>query len=209
MGAPDDDFDDSAVQELQAAGLEVGWVVVNEAGASVYSASELASKELQGMDVSLRGAVSIARRLQVGRWLARRDNVGSWSVLSLIEQKFNGQGKSSTACLLACWDHRAINNQACSLAGQDPLSELVKIEPHHIGVGLYQHDLKEKRLAQELDAVVEMAVNSVGVDVNVASPALLTRVAGLGPALAKRMVEHRDQSGAYKDRVSPNPQARR
>jgi len=135
-------------KELQAGGLEVGWVVVNEAGASVYSASELAAEELPGMDVSLRGAVSIARRLQ------------------------------------------------------DPLSELVKIDPQHIGVGLYQHDLKEKRLAQELDSVVETAVNSVGVDANVASPALLARVAGVGPALAKRIVEHRDQSGPYKDRAA-------
>ena len=79
----------------------------------------------------------------------------------------------------------------------------MKIEPQHIGVGLYQHDLKEKKLALELDGVVEAAVNSVGVDVNVASPALLARVAGLGPSLASKMVEHRDLNGPFATRVRP------
>ncbi|MCB9743743.1 MAG: RNA-binding transcriptional accessory protein, partial [Alphaproteobacteria bacterium] len=121
-------------------------VVVNEAGASVYSASELASDELPGVDVSLRGAVSIARRLQ------------------------------------------------------DPLAELVKIEPRSIGVGQYQHDVSAIELAQALDAVVEDCVNAVGVDLNTASPALLQRVAGLTPSLAQAVVEWRNQNGAYRDR---------
>ncbi len=121
-------------------------LVVSEAGASVYSASELASHELPGIDVSLRGAVSIARRLQ------------------------------------------------------DPLAELVKIEPKAIGVGQYQHDVNQPRLARTLDAVVEDCVNAVGVDVNSASPALLGRVAGLGPTLAERIVEQRNQHGPFRDR---------
>ncbi len=121
-------------------------VVVSEAGASVYSASELASNELPDLDVSLRGAVSIARRLQ------------------------------------------------------DPLAELVKIEPKAIGVGQYQHDVSQSRLSRKLDGVVEDCVNSVGVDVNTASPALLARVSGLGESLAKNIVAHRDASGAFRSR---------
>ncbi|MEZ5964937.1 MAG: Tex family protein [Planctomycetota bacterium] len=121
-------------------------VMVSEAGASVYSASELASQELPRLDVSLRGAVSIARRLQ------------------------------------------------------DPLAELVKIEPKAIGVGQYQHDLNQSRLGKRLDAVVEDCVNGVGVDLNTASPALLSRVAGLSPTLAKNIVSHRDQHGAFRSR---------
>jgi len=121
-------------------------VVVSEAGASVYSASELAAREFSALDVSLRGAVSIARRLQ------------------------------------------------------DPLAELVKIEPKSIGVGQYQHDVDQRRLAQALDAVVEDAVNAVGVDLNMASAPLLARVAGVGPSLAENIVAHRDANGAFASR---------
>ncbi|MDV7144824.1 Tex family protein [Tropicimonas sp. TH_r6] len=121
-------------------------VVVSEAGASVYSASELAAKEFPGLDVSLRGAVSIARRLQ------------------------------------------------------DPLAELVKIEPKAIGVGQYQHDVDQFRLARALDGVVEDAVNAVGVDLNMASAPLLARVSGLGPVLAENIVSHRDANGAFASR---------
>ncbi|MFQ8431217.1 Tex family protein [Amaricoccus sp. W119] len=118
-------------------------VIVSEAGASVYSASELAAKELPGLDVSLRGAVSIARRLQ------------------------------------------------------DPLAELVKIEPKAIGVGQYQHDVDQYKLGRSLGAVVEDAVNAVGVDLNTASAPLLAYVSGLGPALAEAIVAHRDANGAF------------
>lgn len=118
-------------------------VVVSEAGASVYSASEAASNELPDLDVSLRGAVSIARRLQ------------------------------------------------------DPLAELVKIEPKSIGVGQYQHDVDQYRLAKALDAVVEDAVNAVGVDLNTASAPLLARVSGLGASLAEAIVAHRNANGAF------------
>jgi uncharacterized protein len=121
-------------------------VVVSEAGASVYSASELAAKEFPTLDVSLRGAVSIARRLQ------------------------------------------------------DPLAELVKIEPKAIGVGQYQHDVDQHRLGRSLEAVVEDAVNAVGVDVNTASAPLLAHVSGLGPALAEAIVAHRDAQGAFRSR---------
>lgn len=121
-------------------------VVVSEAGASVYSASELAAREFPGLDVSLRGAVSIARRLQ------------------------------------------------------DPLAELVKIEPKSIGVGQYQHDVDQGHLAKALDAVVEDAVNAVGVDLNTASAPLLARISGLGPSLAEAIVAHRDASGAFRSR---------
>ena len=120
--------------------------VVSEAGASVYSASELASAELGQLDVSLRGAVSIARRLQ------------------------------------------------------DPLAELVKIEPKAIGVGQYQHDVNQTRLGRRLDAVVEDCVNAVGVDLNTASPSLLARVAGLSPTLARNIVSHRDEHGPFATR---------
>ena len=122
-------------------------VVVSEAGASVYSASELAAREFPELDVSLRGAVSIARRLQ------------------------------------------------------DPLAELVKIDPKSIGVGQYQHDLNQTRLARSLDAVVEDCVNSVGVDVNTASVPLLTRISGLNTTLAANIVAHRDTHGAFKSRA--------
>ena len=121
-------------------------VVVSEAGASVYSASELAAREFPDLDVSLRGAVSIARRLQ------------------------------------------------------DPLAELVKIEPKAIGVGQYQHDVDQHRLAKSLDAVVEDAVNGVGVDLNTASAPLLARVSGVGPGLAEAIVAHRDQNGPFATR---------
>jgi uncharacterized protein len=128
--------------------LKVGKVVVSEAGASVYSASALAAQEFPDLDVSLRGAVSIARRLQ------------------------------------------------------DPLAELVKIDPKSIGVGQYQHDVNQSQLARALDAVVEDCVNAVGVDVNTASPALLARVAGLTPALAKNVVEWREKNGAFSSRAA-------
>jgi len=128
--------------------LKVQKVMVSEAGASVYSASELAATELPDLDVTLRGAVSIARRLQ------------------------------------------------------DPLAELVKIEPKSIGVGQYQHDVSQSRLAQALDAVVEDCVNAVGVDVNTASPALLARVSGLNPGLADKLVEHRNHHGPFSSRAA-------
>ncbi|MEQ3761708.1 MAG: Tex family protein [Alcanivorax sp.] len=121
-------------------------VIVNEAGASVYSASELAAKEFPDLDVTIRGAVSIARRLQ------------------------------------------------------DPLSELVKIEPKSIGVGQYQHDVNQSHLARSLDAVIEDCVNSVGVDLNTASVPLLTRVSGLNSTLANNIVMFRDENGAFDSR---------
>ncbi len=123
-------------------------VVVSEAGASVYSASELAAQEFPQLDVSLRGAVSIARRLQ------------------------------------------------------DPLAELVKITPESIGVGQYQHDVDQRQLSKALEAVVEDAVNAVGVDLNTASAPLLAHVAGLGPSLAQAIVAHRDAQGAFPSRKS-------
>ncbi len=126
--------------------LKASKIVVSEAGASVYSASEIASKEFPGIDVSLRGAISIARRLQ------------------------------------------------------DPLAELVKIEPKSIGVGQYQHDVSQLQLARALDAVIEDCVNAVGVDVNTASAPLLSRVSGLGPVLAENVVEFRNANGAFRNR---------
>jgi protein Tex len=126
--------------------LKLAKVVVSEAGASVYSASALAAQEFPDLDVSLRGAVSIARRLQ------------------------------------------------------DPLAELVKIDPKSIGVGQYQHDVNQGQLARALDAVVEDCVNAVGVDVNTASAPLLARVSGLTPTLAKNVVEWREQHGAFSSR---------
>ena len=138
---------DSFASELIARGkLAVQKIMVSEAGASVYSASELAAKEFPNLDVSLRGAVSIARRLQ------------------------------------------------------DPLAELVKIDPKSIGVGQYQHDVSQSTLAKRLDAVVEDCVNAVGVDVNTASPALLTRVAGLSNTLAQNIVDYRDENGRFESR---------
>jgi uncharacterized protein len=123
-------------------------VVVSEAGASVYSASEAASKELPDLDVTLRGAVSIARRLQ------------------------------------------------------DPLAELVKIEPKAIGVGQYQHDVSQAALARSLNGVVEDCVNAVGADVNTASPALLSRISGLSPRAASQIVEYRSQHGPFRSRAA-------
>ncbi len=125
-------------------------VVVSEAGASVYSASEYASRELPDLDVSLRGAASIARRLQ------------------------------------------------------DPLAELVKIDPRSIGVGQYQHDLSEVKLSRSLDAVVEDCVNAVGVDVNTASVRLLARVSGIGEGLAAAIVAHRDAAGPFRHQAGPD-----
>jgi uncharacterized protein len=133
------------IQQL-APGTHIEKVVVSEAGASVYSASEFASKELPDLDVSLRGAVSIARRLQ------------------------------------------------------DPLAELVKIDPKSIGVGQYQHDVNQSELARTLDAVVEDCVNSVGVDLNTASAPLLARVSGLSNAVANSIVRWRDANGAFRSR---------
>ncbi len=143
----------TASRETEALAAEViaeagraAYVIVNEAGASVYSASPLAREELPDMDVSMRGAVSIARRLQ------------------------------------------------------DPLAELVKIEPRSVGVGLYQHDVDQKRLAETLDALVESAVNHVGVDLNTASPALLQYVSGINKRVAKQIVKHRDEHGIFESR---------
>lgn len=126
--------------------LQLTKVIVSEAGASVYSASELAAKEFPDLDVTLRGAVSIARRIQ------------------------------------------------------DPLAELVKIEAKSIGVGQYQHDVNQARLARSLDGVVEDCVNAVGVDVNTASVALLTHISGLNETLAKNIVQYRDEHGVFKNR---------
>ncbi len=139
---------DKLVSEMMKANSELTLkkLVVSEAGASVYSASELASNELPDLDVSLRGAVSIARRLQ------------------------------------------------------DPLAELVKIEPKAIGVGQYQHDVNQSQLTQSLDNVIEDCVNAVGVDLNTASPALLTHVSGLNKTLANNIVDFRNKNGAFDDR---------
>ena len=126
--------------------LDTKYTIVSEAGASVYSASDLARSELPDMDVSIRGAVSIARRIQ------------------------------------------------------DPLAELVKIDPKSIGVGLYQHDINQRQLSEALQSIVESVVNNIGVDVNTASPALLTSVAGLGPALAVNIVDYRDKNGPFMNR---------
>ncbi|MEU2660535.1 Tex family protein, partial [Streptomyces sp. NPDC007325] len=134
--------------------LQLTKVMVSEAGASVYSASAFASQELPGLDVSLRGAVSIARRLQ------------------------------------------------------DPLAELVKIDPKSIGVGQYQHDLAEAKLSRSLDAVVEDCVNGVGVDVNTASAPLLSRVSGISGGLAENIVAHRDANGPFRSRKSLKDVAR-
>ncbi|MBN1261331.1 MAG: RNA-binding transcriptional accessory protein [Anaerolineae bacterium] len=136
------------VADLIRDGQPVKYTIVNEAGASVYSASRLARQELPDLDVSLRGAVSIARRLQ------------------------------------------------------DPLAELVKIEPKAIGVGLYQHDVNQKALGEALDTVIESAVNSVGVDLNTASPALLQHISGIGPKMAQAIVAQRDAQGAFPTRQS-------
>ncbi|GGP37210.1 RNA-binding transcriptional accessory protein [Streptomyces abikoensis] len=147
---------DKLAADLIARHPELGLtkVMVSEAGASVYSASAFASQELPGMDVSLRGAVSIARRLQ------------------------------------------------------DPLAELVKIDPKSIGVGQYQHDLSEVKLSRSLDAVVEDCVNGVGVDVNTASAPLLSRVSGVSSGLAENIVAHRDANGPFRSRKALKDVAR-
>lgn len=132
---------------LTNAKLEVPVVMVSEAGASVYSASEVAREEFPDLDVTVRGAISIARRLQ------------------------------------------------------DPLAELVKVDPKSIGVGQYQHDVSQAALGKSLDAVVDSCVNSVGVDVNTASSHLLARVSGIGPALARAVVEQRERKGLYRTRA--------
>jgi len=146
-GTASRETDKLAIELLKGlAELKLQKIVVSEAGASVYSASAYASEELPSLDVTLRGAVSIARRLQ------------------------------------------------------DPLAELVKIDPKSIGVGQYQHDLSEFKLSRSLDAVVEDCVNGVGVDLNTASAPLLARVSGIGPALAQSIVSHRDAHGAFRSR---------
>ncbi|HAS8361341.1 TPA: RNA-binding transcriptional accessory protein [Vibrio vulnificus] len=147
-GTASRETDAFAADLIKRGNLKVQKIMVSEAGASVYSASELAAKEFPNMDVSLRGAVSIARRLQ------------------------------------------------------DPLAELVKIDPKSIGVGQYQHDVSQPMLAKRLDAVVEDCVNAVGVDVNTASAALLTRVAGLSTTLAQNIVDFRDENGRFDSRTT-------
>ncbi|GIB76632.1 hypothetical protein VCSRO48_2572 [Vibrio cholerae] len=145
-GTASRETDAFAADLIKRGNLKVQKIMVSEAGASVYSASELAAKEFPNLDVSLRGAVSIARRLQ------------------------------------------------------DPLAELVKIDPKSIGVGQYQHDVSQTLLAKRLDAIVEDCVNAVGVDVNTASAALLARVAGLSAALAQNIVDYRDENGRFESR---------
>ncbi len=134
------------VQFIRESDFSLHYLITNEAGASVYSASPLARAELPGLDVSIRGAVSIARRVQ------------------------------------------------------DPLAELVKIDPKSIGVGMYQHDVDQGQLSNSLTGVVESVVNQVGVDANTASPALLTYVSGIGPKLAERIVAFRDENGPFRNR---------
>ncbi|ARR45791.1 RNA-binding transcriptional accessory protein [Vibrio campbellii] len=147
-GTASRETDSFVADVIKRGNLKVQKIIVSEAGASVYSASELAAKEFPNMDVSLRGAVSIARRLQ------------------------------------------------------DPLAELVKIDPKSIGVGQYQHDVSQSMLAKRLDAIVEDCVNAVGVDVNTASAALLTRVAGLSSTIAQNIVDFRDENGRFDARTT-------
>ncbi|MEF1308704.1 Tex family protein [Vibrio mytili] len=147
-GTASRETDSFVADVIKRGNLKVQKIMVSEAGASVYSASELAANEFPNMDVSLRGAVSIARRLQ------------------------------------------------------DPLAELVKIDPKSIGVGQYQHDVSQSMLAKRLDAVVEDCVNAVGVDVNTASAALLTRVAGLSTTIAQNIVGFRDENGRFDARTT-------
>lgn len=139
---------DALIKQILAEHSEINAIplVVNEAGASVYSASELASQELQSLDVSIRGAVSIARRLQ------------------------------------------------------DPLSELVKVDPKAIGVGQYQHDVNQNQLTDSLDKVTQDCVNAVGVDVNTASPAILAHIAGLNTNVAQQIIQYRNEHGAFNNR---------
>lgn len=134
------------VAEITRQRMDLNYLITSEAGASVYSASKLARKEFPNYDVSIRGAISIGRRVQ------------------------------------------------------DPLAELVKIDPKSIGVGLYQHDVDQTQLSQTLDQVVESVVNAVGVEVNTASATLLTHVAGIGPSLAEKMVQYREEQGTFSSR---------
>jgi uncharacterized protein len=134
------------IEELKKEGISLSYVITNEAGASVYSASELASKEYPDLDVTIRGAISIARRLQ------------------------------------------------------DPMVELVKIDPKSIGVGQYQHDITKKKLDDSLTGVVEDCVNTVGVDINMATPSLLSYVSGINKTIAKNIVDYRDEIGSFNSR---------
>lgn len=134
------------IEELKKENIKVSYVITNEAGASVYSASDLASKEYPDLDVTVRGAISIGRRLQ------------------------------------------------------DPLAELVKIDPKSIGVGQYQHDIDQKKLGESLTGVVEGCVNSVGVDLNTATPSLLTYVSGINKTIAQNIVDYRDENKGFKTR---------
>ncbi len=127
-------------------GKELFYVIVSEAGASVYSASELANKEYPDLDVTVRGAISIGRRLQ------------------------------------------------------DPLAELVKIDPKAIGVGQYQHDVTQKKLDESLAGIVEDCVNNVGVDLNIATPSLLSYISGINASIAKNIVDYREENGKFKSR---------
>ncbi|MEA3351598.1 MAG: Tex family protein [Chloroflexota bacterium] len=136
------------IQESQNIPEDLHYIIVSESGASVYSASKVARSELPNMDVSMRGAVSIARRLQ------------------------------------------------------DPLAELVKIDPKSLGVGMYQHDIDQKSLTEALDTVVESVVNKIGVNVNTASPSLLSHISGIGSVMATRIVEYRDENGPFQNRKS-------
>ncbi len=135
------------VAEITKDNSALHYLITSEAGASVYSASKLARTEFPNLDVSIRGAISIGRRVQ------------------------------------------------------DPLAELVKIDPKSIGVGLYQHDVNQSNLSNALDQVVESVVNAVGVEVNTASATLLTHVAGIGPSLAEKIVQHREQKGTFHSRT--------
>ncbi|EEZ42296.1 Tex family protein [Photobacterium damselae] len=153
-GTASRETDSFVAQLIKDNGLKVQSIMVSEAGASVYSASELAANEFPNLDVSIRGAVSIGRRLQ------------------------------------------------------DPLAELVKIDPKSIGVGQYQHDVSQSMLAKRLDAVVEDCVNAVGVDVNTASAPLLTRVAGLNATIAQNIVNYRDEKGRFEARTTLKKVAR-
>ena len=139
---------ESFIAEITKKEPELNYLITSEAGASVYSASKLARKEFPELDVSMRGAVSIGRRVQ------------------------------------------------------DPLAELVKIDPKSIGVGLYQHDVNQTQLSLALDQTVESVVNAVGADVNTASAQLLTYIAGIGPALAEKIIDYRDENGPFKDRMA-------
>jgi protein Tex len=139
---------ESFIAEITKKNAKLNYLITSEAGASVYSASKLARKEFPELDVSIRGAVSIGRRVQ------------------------------------------------------DPLAELVKIDPKSIGVGLYQHDVNQTQLSLALDQTVESVVNAVGADVNTASAQLLTYIAGIGPALAEKIIDYRDENGPFKDRIA-------